>query len=149
RRDPDHPGRLLVEPEQARIVRKMFGWLVDRERTTRSIVRELNRLGIPSPSGQTWAISTVAKMLRSSVYKGAAHWGEITIDIPALINAAIYDRAQAQLQRNRIRYQGRPAGRVYTLKGLVLCGTGGRRMPGWPAKRVPYYRCTGANGLAP
>ena len=147
-------------------MRRLFGWLVERAWTTRRITRELNRLGIPVPRGGPWALSTVAKLLRAPVYKGIAHYGRrvrvggairpqsdadqiIAITVPSIIDATMFDRARSQLERNRGQYQGRPARRVYLLKGLVRCGVCGRRMPGWPAKGIPLYRCTGRNGFAP
>lgn len=130
---------------------------MERQWTTRAITREVNRLGLPAPRGRAWALSTVAKLLRAPIYQGTAHWNRsrrpeaewISIPVPSLIDPDGFARAQAQLSRNRSQYQGRPAHRVYLLKGLVRCGICGRRMPGRPMKRVPYYRCTGQNGFAP
>ena len=114
RRDPEHPDRLVVDPDQARTVRRLFGWLVERAWTTRRITRELNRLGIPAPRGGPWALSTVAKLLRAPVYKGIAHYGRrvrvggairpqsdadqiIAITVPSIIDATMFDRARSQL----------------------------------------------------
>jgi site-specific DNA recombinase len=68
--DPTAPGRLIVHPEEASVVRMMFSWLAEEERSLRSIAVELRALGIRPARGGQWAKSSVARVLRSELYAG-------------------------------------------------------------------------------
>ena len=50
--------RREVDPDQARWVRKIFTWYADGY-APRWIASELNRLGVPSLRGGTWAASVI------------------------------------------------------------------------------------------
>jgi site-specific DNA recombinase len=79
----------------------------------------------------------------------------IPVRVPALIDPAIWERAQAQLARNRERAQRHNPQHPYLLRSLLVCGSCGRRMVGtWSAQggryicalRYPRYvpgACTG------
>ncbi|MFL5332191.1 MAG: recombinase family protein [Geminicoccaceae bacterium] len=74
----------------------------------------------------------------------------ITIPVPALVEAALFEGAQAQLAENRRRNRRRAEGMRYLLQGLLVCQACGYAFCGrWqPSLRAPgqghhYYRCTG------
>jgi site-specific DNA recombinase len=75
----------------------------------------------------------------------------IAIPVPALIEAALFEGAQAQLAENRRRNRRRAEGVRYLLQGLLVCQACGYAFCGrWQAchTRAPghghhYYRCTG------
>ena len=94
--------------------------------------------------------SRARRLLTSELYMGQAHFnrrertsktrmrfrpaGEwIPITVPALISEAMFRAAQAQLAQNRDRQSGRPPARFYLLRGLVHCGTCGRKYVGIPS----------------
>ncbi len=74
RRALDEPGRLVPDDKQAAVVRMVFAWLVDEQRSVREITAELRRLGIRPPRGRQWARSSVARLLTSEVYAGRAYF---------------------------------------------------------------------------
>jgi site-specific DNA recombinase len=82
-----------------------------------------------------------------------ADW--IPVRVPALVDPETWERAQAQLVRNRERAQRHNTQHCYLLRSLLVCGRCGRRMVGtWSAQggryicalRYPRYvpgACTG------
>src|SRR2546428_9229513 len=74
RADPANAGRLVIHEEEARVVRMMYGWLADEQRSIRTITIELRRLGIPPRRGRAWATSSVRKILTSPFYIGRAFY---------------------------------------------------------------------------
>ena len=70
------PGRLSVEPQEARIVRNVFEW-VDAERLSASrIVRRLNEQRIPPRRSAAWGKSSVLRILHNEMYAGVWHYNK-------------------------------------------------------------------------
>jgi site-specific DNA recombinase len=136
---------LVPHESEAATVRMMFGWLVQEQRSLRSIAAELQRLGIPTRHGAKWRVSTVRKIIANRIYVGEASFhaaGErLNLVVPALIDTPVWAAAHAQLRRNVETLRGRPAKRFYLLAGLLRCGTCGRRMSGMGGSGR-YYECT-------
>jgi site-specific DNA recombinase len=124
----------------------------------------VNSLGIPSPranrehyrtkalpSGQ-WGNTTIAAMVRRTAYKGVfqrnrhSTRGEPIIETPcpALVSEDLWERAQAQIFRNR-SISPRNVKNTYLLRGLIRCGRCGRAYVGETQHRpygdYRYYRC--------
>lgn len=164
RADSRQPGRLVVHEDEASVVRMLFRWLVEERRSIREITAELRHLGIAPPRGPAWARSSVRRIVTGEVYAGrawfnrrarthagvslrqAAEW--LPIPVPAILPPGVFERAQAQLARNREIRSGRPGRRAYLLKGLLRCGACGRRYAGIPSHGRRYYRCAGRDRLA-
>jgi len=79
---------------------------------------------------------------------------QITIPVPALVEADLFDAVQEQLQENRRRQREQRRGARYLLQGLLVCGTCGhayggklvRRKAGQGQRRsYAYYRCLGSD----
>jgi site-specific DNA recombinase len=67
----------LIVPEEARLVRQMFEWLVHERASLAAIARRLVDQHIPTRTGKpTWNRSTVGAMLKNSAYQGAALFGK-------------------------------------------------------------------------
>jgi hypothetical protein len=89
-------------------------------------------------------------MVRNEVYTGRhvfeSKHGTVTRDVPALIDAETWERAQAQLKRNRSLPKSN-ATRLYLLRGLITCRTCGAIYVGSPGStsarsgHLFYYRC--------
>ena len=63
-------GQLVIVPEQADLVRRIFRLYIDGE-TVSAIVRLLNAEAIPTPTGKTqWHDSTISSMLHNEKYQG-------------------------------------------------------------------------------
>lgn len=77
-------GHYIIFEEEARIVRMIFHWVADKSMTLRTVVRELNRLGIkPRKSKRgVWNTSTLSTMLRNEAYIGNARWGSSEAVVP-------------------------------------------------------------------
>ena len=93
----------------------------------------------------------IPKHPRRRVLAPAEQW--ISIPVPALIDAALFQGTQEQLGENRRRRRQRKAGARYLLQGLLVCRSCGYALCGrWKASlRSPeqgyrYYRCTGTDG---
>ena len=72
----------------------------------------------------------------------------ITIPVPALIDAALFDAVQAQLEENRRRARIPEKGSRYVLQGLLVCGQCGYAYCGRTNDaRNAYYRCAGAMNI--
>ena len=67
--------RLVVDPEQAHVVRRIFLEYVSGE-GFRAIAAKLNAEGILSPRGKGWALSAVRSLLMNPIYKGEYVWGK-------------------------------------------------------------------------
>src|SRR4051794_24477814 len=75
---------------------------------------------------------------------------QIVIPVPQLVDAAVFESAQAQLKENRQRHRQRVEGARYLLQGLLVCQKCGYAYCGrWQARypRAPgcgynYYRCS-------
>ena len=78
---------------------------------------------------------------------------QILIDVPAIIDEALFDAVHSQLEENRRRKRARPPGNRYLLQGLIVCKRCGYGCYGKPTSRasakgrIPYayYRCTGSD----
>jgi site-specific DNA recombinase len=63
-------GRVEVVPEQAELVRQIFGWVADGM-TILGVTRRLMESGVPAPKGgHRWGTSTIQNMLRNRAYIG-------------------------------------------------------------------------------
>lgn len=70
----DGQGVRLINEEEARWVREVFGWLVDEGLSTQAIAYRLRDLNVPTPSGKGWwRGNTVAKILKNSSYIGKCY----------------------------------------------------------------------------
>jgi site-specific DNA recombinase len=126
--------------------------------------RRLNALGVPTyrryaggaqvTIGETWLPSRINQMIKNPIYAGVhvfkSKAGAIERTVPALVDQATWDRAQAQLVRNRA-LSTRNAKRLYLLRGLVHCAGCGARYVGTPKYgssgwKSHYYRCGSQSG---
>jgi site-specific DNA recombinase len=72
----------------------------------------------------------------------------ITIPVPALVEAAVFEAVQAQLDENRRRARISEKGSRYLLQGLLVCGQCGYAYCGRTNDaRNAYYRCAGAMNI--
>lgn len=78
----------------------------------------------------------------------------IEIPVPSIVDPAVFDAAQAQLEENRKRKRERRPGRCWLLQGLTVCRRCGYAYYGKTAPRsrkydpmnaLHYYRCIGAD----
>jgi site-specific DNA recombinase len=77
----------------------------------------------------------------------------IEVPVPALIDPALFEAAQAQLSENRRRKRESDKGPRWLLQGLTVCRRCGYAYYGkmaprsrWPGDVLYYYRCIGTDG---
>jgi site-specific DNA recombinase len=169
-------GRLVVNEEQARVVRQIFAWSLERA-STREITARLNASGTPPQHATRWGKSSVYRILRNETYVGQAYYNRrqreepkeltaehrarrnkktllrmrqesewIPIDVPAVIERELFERVEAKLRENAELLSGRPS-ENYLLRGLLWCEACGRRFCGSPSHGRRYYRCSGRDRL--
>jgi site-specific DNA recombinase len=170
--DPARPGALVPDEPEAAVVRMMYRWLVEEQRSIRSITTELRRLGLHPRAGGAWTKTSVSRLLTLELYTGRAYFGRarhteqraegrrrvvrrpqpesewLPIPVPALVSPELFAAAQAQRVRNRAILGGRPPARLYLLRNLVRCGRCGRPFRGKTHhKSSRLYRCAGRDPL--
>ncbi len=87
RKDPESKNRLLIDPEAAAVVRRIFSWYLEGLGKER-IARRLNEQGLPNPTGykrergwgyanssaeesrDLWSKTSVGRILRNEMYTG-------------------------------------------------------------------------------
>jgi site-specific DNA recombinase len=69
------PGYLVINEQEAEVVRTIYHWLVEEQLTVRQIVKRLNASGWRPRSGKPqWATSTLHHLLADPVYTGTAYF---------------------------------------------------------------------------
>lgn len=149
--------KLVIHPEEAEVVRKIFELSTYQGMGGYRIAQELNLTGIPTKKNSRWTMCTVNNILRNPLYKGYYTYGKDRtrgkrghtppeewlysgIQHPELIiiEEAFFDKAQkvreartpAGCRRNNTDTSGCPShthGRLL-LMGLVYCGYCGGRL---------------------
>ena len=147
------PHRLEVIEEEAQIIRLIFDEYGREQHSSHgALAADLNARGV-TRRGQAWGEKSVADVLRRApFYLGQAVYrrGE---DIRPGTHDPIITPAQAHLAQRVAGRRRRPGRAVrphrhYVLRGLVRCGSCGRRMRSEtvvrPSRReYSYYRCPG------
>jgi len=89
-----------------------------------------------------------------SRYRGAVD-DQITIPVPAIVSAELFEAVAERLAENRKHCRQRQRGPSYLLQGLLECGCcgyafygkGSTRFAANPAAPYPYYRCIGMDAF--
>lgn len=160
--------RLVIHPEEAEVVRMIFGWCVERGWSTVRIAQELTRLGVPTryrrdgrgvrgkATAQFWRAPAVVKMLHNPTYKGEYVYGKRTeggrrasdapralTSCPPIVSPEVWQAAQEQIRRNA-RAASRNSNFPYMLRGLIVCERCGSSFTGITQRYGRYYRCGSA-----
>jgi site-specific DNA recombinase len=121
----------------------------------------LNALGVPTTryygtgtrreGGKKWHPGPIAGMIANPTYRGThvlqSRYGAIEREVPALVDAVLWEQANAQIKRNQ-KLPKANATRVYLLRGLITCGQCGSAYVGQvkpyrSGNQMIYYRCSG------
>ncbi|MBU0494346.1 MAG: recombinase family protein [Chloroflexi bacterium] len=169
--DVDGKWELQVHEPEAQIVRLVFEWYTigngdNGPLSMRAITKDLTDMGVPTWSmtngagtgARPWAPSTLQKMLSNETYTGTWYYGKnhkngqnplehwIAVDVPPLVDRAVWDAAQKRLQRNKAMSR-RNTKNQYLLSRRVTCGDCGYKMGalttsnGRKSGTWPYYHC--------
>jgi site-specific DNA recombinase len=156
----DKHGHLQIVPEEAAVVRRVIEGIADGS-TLYGEAKRLNDLSHPPPGwrygsgkrrpgSRLWTVQTISNIIRQRAYSGThevkVNGGADTIEqaVPAIVDAALQERAQITLTENK-RYPHRKNNRKYLLAGLVTCAVCGSLCGGHPTtrkgKKYFYYTC--------
>ena len=140
---------LVINEEQARILKLMFNWVADEMASYNAVATRLNEMGIPSPRNSQWTKATAKRILQNQDYLGTIYLNKhnsegvknnrfkkdsdkvrrslrpesewIPINIPPIIEDTLFWRVQDILKDARRRKPGIAIGQ-YLLSGLIECG---------------------------
>ena len=165
RRDPQHKGRLLVDEQEAQVVRAIFQTYL-QERSIRCTTTQIKaRYQSRFPKLKGICPNTVYRVLLNKAYLGIraihkrdkANYEEVEAAWEPIVEEPLFCQVQALLQANKHCYHRRgPERYTYLLSGLIRCGTCGEKLQGKSSyassgKRHRYYshRTTCAKGGLP
>ena len=142
-----------INETTARIVRLIFKWYVNGDESGKrlsamAIARRLSEMRAPTPgelqrgyhrkrNAGMWHACKVLEIISHEVYAGVWWYGgrigysrkrrpreeQIAVSVPAIVDRAIWEQAQAQRQRNKV-FSFRNAKHDYLLHGLITCACG-------------------------
>jgi len=162
--------RLVIHPEEAEVVREVYRLYVGGMNSY-TIARELNLRGIPTryrKSGRAirgketagqWGYAAVLRMLQNRTYLGEITYGrrngtktvQATPTLtkgfcPPILTLEVFEAAQRRREGNVLEAT-RNTKNQYLLRGMVVCGTCGRRYTGMTRPSAGksgsfYYACS-------
>jgi len=154
------PGTLVIDEEEAALVRLLYSWLIEEQMTIRQILKRLNASAFRPRNGRScWSTSVVHHILDDPIYTGIAYTNRyrfvpavkpraprragtpscwqlkpqeewIAIPVPAIIGEETRQQAQAQLARNAALSFRHNTKHQYLLRCLLRCETCGLAMFG-------------------
>jgi site-specific DNA recombinase len=151
RKSATSPAALVVNDEQAAVVRSMFEMFASGEFALVNIARFLEQSEIRTHLGRSrWSFNQVKSMLKNETYTGVRYFNRITaatdaakeakkvfkgrwmfrdradwiaVSVPSIVSRELFDAVQERLRTHNDRYC-QPVTR-YLLSGLVECGVCG------------------------
>ncbi len=141
--------QLIVNPDEAPIVKLGFELYVDKKMGSTQIAQELNKKGYRTRAGNKWTSTTVIAIISRPIYAGKLKWGDIERigQHQTLIETEKWIDAQKILEERRNSCRIRRAnGSNYYLSRIIFCGRCGHPMIGVSAKgrdksKYQYYMC--------
>jgi site-specific DNA recombinase len=132
RKTTERAAHLLVDEEQAAVIRSVFEMFASGHHSLNAILRSLERQRVPTAKGKSkWHISTVKRMLQNSTYAGTRHYNRYTndrdvsgegkrpkrgkqivreqqewigVNVPAIVSQELFEQAQERLRGFKERY---------------------------------------------
>lgn len=155
--------RLILVPEEAKIVRLIFQWYIDGN-GDEQICKLLDSMGIVPTTGNQWGWTSIKWILTNYNYTGdlilqktyrenhlskkkKPNTGEfnqyiVTGDHEPIISKELFNRAQKIRQSRFIKIKSDPVRRNYAFSGMIRCGLCGR---GYSHKTTAYneiWKCS-------
>jgi DNA invertase Pin-like site-specific DNA recombinase len=146
-------GELVIDENEAIIVKRIFEMYVEEKKGTREIINELNKEGITAKNGKKFASTTINRILKNEKYMGTMicnkqhkdfetkktiknpknEWIIHENRIPAIVSKETFEKAQ-NIRHKRYQIQnpsGNKTGKRETkhaLGGKIFCGYCGKIM---------------------
>lgn len=145
----DPEKRLLVDTQEAVIVKKMFKMYVFGREGTQTISNKLNDAGDRKRSGKKWDKRMIIQMLRNPLYIGKLRWREAVYEgnHEGIISPELFEMAQQIIRERSEELSGRNwhNGDERLLAGTIRCGRCQAHMVGVSThkknRKFPYYLC--------
>ncbi len=140
---------LVINEDEALIVRKMFQMYSLGHEGTHTICHKLNEAGHRKRSGKKWDKKVILHIIKSPLYIGKLRWHEVIYEgnHEALVSEVIFDKAKEILQARIEDLNGRRFhnSEERLLGGIIKCARCKGRMVGVSThkkdKKFPYYLC--------
>jgi len=138
---------LVVNEEEAIIIKKMFKMYAFGKEGSSAISNQLNDAGYRKRSGKKWERRVVLQILRNPVYLGKFRWREILYEgeHDPIVSEILFEKAQEALQERNEDYKGRQwhNGDERLLSGRIKCAKCKSHMFGASTnkkgRKIPYY----------
>lgn len=161
RRDPDDKHKLIINEEEAVIVREIFERVANGE-TTNQICKDFNQKN-NNNNNYIWNVCRICAILKKEIYKGtliqhqtvtALYKNEemqrvpenqqIRVEnvVPAIVSSELWEKAQNAVAERKIKkHEGIPEN---PYKNLVFCGKCGKKLNGGFVRELSDFRfnCT-------
>lgn len=144
-------GKNIIEPEPttAPIVRQLFEWYAEGERSVKDLVRMAREAGLSlSKSGGPVNASKIHQVLRRRLYSGDFDWkGRVYKGThEPLVSRELYETVQARLDGRKAK-RHRRSKHEFAYARLIACGHCGSAIVGEiKKKKYVYYHCTEHRG---
>jgi site-specific DNA recombinase len=159
-------GRLIVHEEEAEVIRLIFKLYTVDNYSMAKIASHLTSLNIPTykdihpdrggPSKKRpfgfWHHRVIHYILTNETYCGTWAWGKslhraewLTVEVPAIVSRATWERAQEFLKLNKER-SARNTRHSYLLAKRIKCGFCGRSVYAAVRNNRLYYYCSTRQG---
>ena len=157
-------GRLYLVKQEAELIRKIYQLYLERK-SLRRVTYELNEKGIKTPEGETWAATSIRRILSNPTYVGKIWYGKRKTELATgklknvkpelwkivkgehegIISEGTFEKVQELLKQKYMKPS--KAKEVYLLSSLLRCGLCKGGMFGYIYfkkkydKEYFYYRC--------
>lgn len=84
RKTDDHDARLVINEEEADVVKKIFSWVANEKLTKRAVVKRLYEFGIPPKKRRraTWTSGPIGRLLKNESYIGKSYYNKNYAVVP-------------------------------------------------------------------
>ncbi len=157
-------GRLYLVKQDAELVRKIYQLYLECK-SLRRVTHELNKRGIKTPENESWAATSIRRILTNPTYVGKIWYGKRKTDLATgklknvkqelwkvvkgehegIVSQETFERVQSLLKEKYMKPS--KAKQAYLLAGLARCGNCKGGMFGYLyfkkkyGKEYFYYRC--------
>ncbi|GHV00816.1 recombinase RecD [Clostridia bacterium] len=133
-----------VHPFESAFVKDMYDMLVKDNKTLKQICDYLNANGARRKSGKPFTVNAVSQIIRRQRNMGEKHEG--TDYIPAVVDEAVFKRANAILDAHKLRPTFFKSDTPFLLSGKTFCGycrstIAADRGTGRSGATYTYYAC--------
>lgn len=128
-----------IEPEEAKVVKKIYQLYLEDNLGTRSIAEALNKYGYRSQRGNPWSYPSIKDILTNENYTGTFVWNNIKVENnhPAIIDRKTWEAVQAR-KKQKNHMGGRAQNQNYLLSGLLRCAKCGYTLIGRTSNKSNY-----------